>query len=182
MVRIRSKLFQRIRVPLGFIFAVVAMIFARPTPLLIATGVSIGLVGVAIRAWSSGHIQKNKALAFSGPYAFTRNPLYLGSAIMGIGLTIATGVWWLTLLFVALFLGIYFPVMSVEADELTEIFGEDYKRYSKAVPLFFPWRRRGFETNQKFEMDLYMRYREYRVLVGFAAIVVVLIFKAYLYN
>ncbi len=179
MARIPKQLLQRIRIPLGFAFAAVFLFFARPTPLLILIGGFVGAAGLALRAWSSGYIQKNLALAVSGPYAFTRNPLYLGSFIMVLGLTISSGVWWLILVFVALFLGIYLPVMSVEAEELTEIFGEDFKEYSESVPLFFPRLRKVPKTAEKFELRLYLRYREYRALAGYAAILIVLVGKYY---
>src|SRR5258705_6417904 len=106
-----KRLLQRLRVPLGFLFTIVFLVFAKPTALTIAIGGAIAFIGVTIRAWSSGHIRKAKELAVSGPYAYTRNPLYVGSFILGIGFTVAAGVWWLALIFAALFLGIYLPVM-----------------------------------------------------------------------
>ncbi|CAN5239572.1 hypothetical protein BH20ACI1_BH20ACI1_14520 [soil metagenome] len=157
---------QRFRVPLGFLFGIVFLIFARPAPVTLAVGGAIAIIGILIRAWASGHIRKNQNLAVSGPYSFTRNPLYLGSFILGIGFTIASGVWWLGLIFIALFLGIYLPVMRVEAKELTDIFGADYKEYAGKVPLFFP-RFTAYEASDaKFDMSLYLRYREYRAALG----------------
>src|SRR5437870_3209682 len=96
-----KRLLQRIRVPLGFAFAILFLVFAKPTMLSIACGGGIAFIGVAIRAWSSGHIRKAKELAVSGPYAYTRNPLYVGSFILGVVFTVATGVWWLALVFSA---------------------------------------------------------------------------------
>ncbi len=167
--------------PLGFVFAAVFLIFAKPTPLLIGIGVSISFIGLLIRAWSSGHIRKNQNLAVSGPYKYTRNPLYVGSILLGLGFMIASGVWWLILLFLILFLGIYLPVMSVEADELTAIFGDEYKEYARRVSLFFPWFSNFESDGKKFEKELFMRYREYQASLGFLAISVVLIIKAYLF-
>ena len=95
-------------------------------------------MGLLLRAWGSGHLRKNDALATSGPYAYTRNPLYLGSFIMGLGFTIASGRWWLGVLFVALFLGIYLPVMRVESATLAQLFGESFQEYAGAVPVFLP--------------------------------------------
>jgi len=155
------------RVPLGFLFGAVFLVFARPEFSTLIVGGIIAFVGVSIRAWASGHIRKNQNLAVSGPYAFTRNPLYLGSFVLGVGFTIASGVWWLALLFVALFLGIYLPVMRVEADDLTEMFGEDYKEYARRVPLFFPRPTADKKSDAvKFDFNLYMRYREYRAALG----------------
>ncbi len=171
---------QRIRVPLGFVFGALFLYFASPTPVLLAIGVSVGLIGLLTRAWSSGHIKKNRELATSGPYAWTRNPLYLGSFIMGGGLMVASGVWWLGVLFAILFLGIYLPVMRIEARELTQIFGKEYKEYADTVPLFLPGLRPSGGSGGKFDRGLYLRYREYQAAIGFLVVVVILLFKAYL--
>src|SRR5215210_5115620 len=111
MATIDKRTLQRIRVPLGFIFAAVFMVFARPSAITLIVGSVIAVIGLLARAWASGHIRKAETLAISGPYAFTRNPLYLGTFIMGVGFCVAAGVWWLALLFCALFIGIYLPVM-----------------------------------------------------------------------
>jgi protein-S-isoprenylcysteine O-methyltransferase Ste14 len=174
-----KRILQRIRVPLGFLFAAIFLFFARPSPLSLAIGGVIAVLGLLIRAWSSGHIRKNQELAVSGPYALTRNPLYLGSFILGLGFTIASGVWWLGLLFIALFLGIYLPVMRVEAEDLKAIFGEQYLDYSRQVPLFFPRLGAKLSGDVKFDKNLYLRYREYRAALGSALAWLVLAFKAY---
>jgi protein-S-isoprenylcysteine O-methyltransferase Ste14 len=160
---------QRWRVPLGFLCGALFIIFARPRPLSLAIGGGIALLGLGLRAWAAGHIRKNAELAVSGPYAHTRNPLYLGSFILGIGFTVASAQPLLGLLFAALFLGIYLPVMRVEAETLARLFGEDYKRYSRAVPLFIPRLlpfRSETTTDAKFDAHLYLRYREYRAALG----------------
>jgi protein-S-isoprenylcysteine O-methyltransferase Ste14 len=134
-------------------------------------GGAIALLGLAFRAWSAGHIRKNDALATSGPYAHTRNPLYLGSFVLGLGFTIASGRPWLGLLFAALFLGIYLPVMRVEASTLSQLFGDDYARYAAAVPLFIPRitaYRDPKTAGVKFDPGLYLRYREYQAALGLA--------------
>ena len=147
MVKFDKRFLQRIRIPLGFLFAIVFMVFARPTMPTLIIGGAVALIGVAIRAWASGHIRKARELAVSGPYAFTRNPLYVGSFVLGVGFTIASGVWWLALLFSALFIGIYLPVMRVEADDIRRIFDDDYDEYERNVPMFFPrltpWKKSG---------------------------------------
>lgn len=160
---------QRWRVPLGFLCGIVFILVARPTPRALAFGGIISLIGLGIRAWAAGHIRKNSELAISGPYSHTRNPLYLGSFILGLGFTIASGRWILALLFAALFLGIYFPVMRVEASTLAQLFGDDYEQYRRAVPLFFPRfsRYRSADPGRvRFNPDLYLRYREYRAALG----------------
>jgi len=178
MSRKRATPIQRFRVPLGFLFAAVFLIFAEPEPLTLAIGGAIAVVGLLVRAWASGHIRKNKTLAVSGPYARTRNPLYLGSFVLGIGFTIAAGVWWLALVFVALFLGIYLPVMRVEAEELTQIFGEEYQAYAQRVPLFFPRLTVDEKSETSFDFALYLRYREYQAALGLVFAWSVLLFKA----
>jgi protein-S-isoprenylcysteine O-methyltransferase Ste14 len=140
-------------------------------------GGAIALLGLAFRAWSAGHIRKNDALATSGPYAYTRNPLYLGSFVLGLGFTIASGRPLLGLLFAALFLGIYLPVMRVEASTLSQLFGDDYARYAAAVPLFIPRitaYRDPKTADVKFDPGLYLRYREYQAALGLALAWIVL--------
>ena len=160
---------QRWRVPLGFLCGALFLIFARPRYLTLAAGGAIAVIGLCLRAWAAGHIRKNAQLATSGPYAHTRNPLYLGSFLLGLGFTVASGQPLLGLLFAALFLGIYLPVMRVEAATLAELFGEDYARYARAVPLFVPRPlpyRDAKTGDARFDSSLYMRYREYRAALG----------------
>jgi protein-S-isoprenylcysteine O-methyltransferase Ste14 len=179
-------------VPLGFLVGAVFIVFAEPFGLTLAVGGAVAVVGLLVRAWAAGHIRKNAQLATSGPYAFTRNPLYLGSFLLGLGFTIAAGQprllggEWATLvfggLFAALFLGIYLPVMRVEAATMAELFGEDYSRYARAVPLFFPRPtpyRDGAKEGVRFDASLYMRYREYRAALGLVAAWGLLALKAF---
>ena len=174
---------QRWRVPLGFLCAGVFLLLARPRPLTLAVGGAVALVGLSIRAWAAGHIRKNAELAVSGPYAHTRNPLYLGSMVMGLGFTVAAaGTWWLFVLFAglfaALFLGIYLPVMRVEAQTLAAKFGGEFESYARAVPLFLPRLtayRGAHET--EFDAGLYLRYREYRAALGLGAAFALLLLK-----
>ena len=172
---------QRWRVPLGFVCAALFVLFAHPRPATLAAGAPLSIVGLLLRAWGSGHLRKNDALATSGPYAYTRNPLYLGSFIMGLGFTIASGKWWLGVLFVALFLGIYLPVMRVESVTLGELFGESFRTYVAAVPLFLPRLTpdRSGQTVRGFDQNLYLRYREYRAALGLVIAWGLLVFKAY---
>jgi protein-S-isoprenylcysteine O-methyltransferase Ste14 len=187
---------QRWRVPLGFLVAALFILLARPRAATLAIGGAVAVCGLLVRAWASGHIRKNDALATSGPYAYTRNPLYLGTFILGLGFTIAAaGNWWLLYIvlggmFAALFLGIYLPVMRVEALTLAQLFGEDYKRYAASVPLLFPrltpYDDGGGERDDdgsrglKFDLNLYVRYREYRAALGLLGGWCVLALKAFL--
>lgn len=166
-----KRFLQRIRVPLGFLFAAVFVIFAHPSVVTIAAGAAIAAVGALIRGWASGHIRKSKELAVTGPYAYTRNPLYFGSLLLGVGFTIAAGVWWLALLLAAVFAGIYFPVMRVEEEDLKTAFGAEFEAYRQNVPLFFPQARAWKKSDAKFDFGLYLKYREYRVILGGLAVI-----------
>ena len=174
---------QRWRVPLGFVCAALFIFLARPRPATLLAGGIVSVLGVALRAWAAWHIRKNDALATSGPYAYSRNPLYLGSFVLGFGFTIASGWWPLALLFVALFLGIYFPVMRVESATLSQLFGDKYQHYAREVPLFLP-RLTPYRDHDvaggRFDASLYMRYREYRAVLGLLIAWVVLVLKSYL--
>ncbi|MFN2502515.1 MAG: isoprenylcysteine carboxylmethyltransferase family protein [Pyrinomonadaceae bacterium] len=174
-----KRLLQRARVPLGFLFAIVFLVFARPTALMLLIGGAIAIVGLLIRAWASGHIRKAQELAVSGPYAYTRNPLYVGTFILGVGFTVAAGVWWLALLFVALFLGIYLPVMSIETNDMRRIFGEDFYEYERNVPVLVPRLTVWKDTGRNFDFQLYFRYREYRAAIGALCAIAFLAAKAY---
>ena len=172
---------QRWRVPLGFLCAAVFILFAAPRPITLLIGACVSVLGLLIRAWAAGHIRKNSALATSGPYAYTRNPLYFGSFILGLGFTIGAGRWLLAALFGVLFLGIYLPVMRVESATMGQYFGEEFRDYSRAVPIFFP-RLSAYRTTDKktkFDPTLYLRYREYQAALGLLIAWGLLVFKAY---
>jgi protein-S-isoprenylcysteine O-methyltransferase Ste14 len=175
-----KKTLQQFRVPLGFLFAGVFLVFAKPFAISLAVGGAIAVIGLLVRAWSAGHIRKNINLTISGPYAHTRNPLYFGSLVMGFGFTVASGVWWLALIFILLFIGIYLPVMRVEADDMRRSFTESYERYAANVPLFFPrltpYREKDSEK-AGFDVSLYLKYREYRAAIGVVLIWAVLAAK-----
>ena len=177
-----KRTLQRIRIPLGFLFAVVFLVFAEPTALSLAIGTGVSLIGLAIRAWASGHIRKARVLAVTGPYAYTRNPLYLGSFILGLGFTLASGVWWLAILFAFLFIGIYLPVMRVETEDIRRIFGLDFDEYEQNVPVFVPRFTPWKKSDEKFDFGLYLQYREYRAAFGVMLAVGILAAKTYFLN
>jgi protein-S-isoprenylcysteine O-methyltransferase Ste14 len=173
---------QRWRVPLGFACGAVFLIVAKPRPLTLAIGGGVALIGLALRAWASGHVRKNDVLAVSGPYAYTRNPLYLGSFIIGLGFTIAAGQWILGVVFAVFFFLIYVPVMRVESETLSQLFGERYVEYARSVPLFLPRGKRYGDSTQRetsFDMSLYLRYREYQALLGLLAAWTLLALKSF---
>ena len=171
---------QRWRVPFGFLCAAVFLLLARPQLLTLAIGGGIALLGLGLRAWASGHVRKNDQLAISGPYAYTRNPLYLGSFIIGLGFTVGAGRWILGVVFLLLFFCIYVPVMRIESKTLAELFGKRYAEYAESVPMFLP-RPTSYRSNDvgaKFDMSLYVRYREYQAAMGLVAAWILLALKA----
>jgi protein-S-isoprenylcysteine O-methyltransferase Ste14 len=177
MVSKRKRLLQRFRVPLGFLISAAFIFFARPTPLSLAAGGATALVGLFIRAWAAGHIHKYEKLAVSGPYSFTRNPLYLGSFFLAIGFTVAAGVWWLAIIAGGLFLGIYLPVMRVEEQDLRERFSGEFDDFARNVPLFLPRLTPWKKTRASFDFQLYLKHREYQAAIGLVAGIVLLALK-----
>ena len=133
-----SETMVRWRVPAGWLFGLLALWFAEPTGAYLIVGVSVAAIGEALRLWASGYLEKDRRLATAGPYAWTRNPLYLGSFFVGVGFTLATGKVVLLFLLVALFAAIYVPVMKREATRLEASFPSDYSLYAARVPLLIP--------------------------------------------
>ena len=168
---------QRLRVPLGFITAILFIVFSQPSWQTIAIGGPIALLGVAIRAWASGHLRKNAELAISGPYAYTRNPLYFGSFILALGVVICGGSWWLALLLLGFFLAVYVPVMQAEAAHMHELFPRDFPAYEQHVPLFLPRLTAWKKAATRFDQSLYIKYREYRALIGLLVVVGILVLR-----
>lgn len=175
---------QRIRVPAGLVLAPLLILAAKPSPRALVAGAIIAALGLLIRAWASGHLKKNQELTTSGPYAHTRNPLYLGTFIMGSGIALASGAWWFAALYVALYLLIYLPVMIAEAETLKQLFAGEYPNYSREVPLFVP-RATPYQSGksgavtgaQQFAWSQYRKHREYRAVIGVAAALALLLAK-----
>ncbi len=170
---------QRLRVPLGFITAILFVLGSRPSARSLAIGIPIALGGMAIRAWASGHLRKNAELAMSGPYAHTRNPLYFGSFVMAAGCAVCGGNLWLGAILIGFFLLIYRPVMQAEAAHMQTLFADAYTRWAANVPLFFP-RLMPYAAGQSryFDPQQYLHHREYRALFGLAVVIGILIVKA----
>jgi len=172
-----SRVARRIRVPLGFAFAMLYFWLARPTWRFLEIGVIFIVPGLLIRALASGHVRKNEALATSGPYAYTRNPLYLGSLLVGIGFAIAARSYWIGAALVLMFFAIYMPVIRSEEAFLREKFPE-FEDYAQRVPRMLPrLTPASSEAGGGFSMDLYLKHREWNALLGAVAILGVLIAK-----
>ena len=162
-----KRLMQRLRIPIALTLALLLLFFAKPSFATVTIGCTLAFVGLCIRAWAAGHIRKDHTLAISGPYAYTRNPLYFGSFLLGAGFACASGVWWIGLVFVTYFFSVYIPVMQAEAVDLTKLFGANFQAYVASVPLFFPCLTTSVRSDNHFDVSLYLRHREYRVIIGF---------------
>ena len=162
-----SRIARRIRVPLGFAFAVLYFWLARPTWESLAFGAIAIAPGLLIRALASGHVRKNEALATSGPYAYTRNPLYLGSLLIGVGFAMAARSWWVGVVLVVMFFAIYLPVIRGEEEFLRQKFPE-FEEYSRRVPRMLPRivPAHSADAPGGFSFELYMKHREYNALLG----------------
>jgi len=173
-----SRIARRIRVPLGFAFAVLYFWLAHPTWKFLALGAIFIIPGLLIRALASGHVRKNEALATSGPYAHTRNPLYLGSLLIGIGFAIAARSWWIGVALVVMFFAIYVPVIRTEETFLRERFPE-FDEYARRVPRMLPRiiPAQSGPDGAGFSFDLYMKHREWNALLGAVGVAAVLIAK-----
>jgi protein-S-isoprenylcysteine O-methyltransferase Ste14 len=171
-----SRIARRIRVPLGFAFAALYIWRARPTWISLAAGSLIALIGVAIRAVASGHISKNSELTTSGPYAYTRNPLYLGSMVIALGFAVAAWSWWIVLALVVLFAAIYIPVILAEESFLRSRFPE-FDGYARQVPRLLPRFGKHPTSVGSFSRQRYLQHREYNALIGAAVMIAALVAK-----
>jgi protein-S-isoprenylcysteine O-methyltransferase Ste14 len=171
-----SAIARRVRVPLGFVFAILYIWLAHPTVHSILMGAGLVIPGLLIRALASGQLQKNRELATGGPYAYTRNPLYLGSLVLALGFALASRSWWIVAGIVLLFFAIYLPVIRAEEVFLRERFPQ-FEDYARQVPRLFP-RVSAFGKNSgAFSWDLYWKHREYNAAVGAAAMMAMLVTK-----
>jgi protein-S-isoprenylcysteine O-methyltransferase Ste14 len=168
------------RTKAAWLLVVPFLVLTRPTPALLATGGVLAALGLLIRAWSAGTIEKGQSLAVSGPYAFTRNPLYLGSFVIGIGLALTGGHWVWPAAFLVFFGTVYLPTMQREAERLTELFGSRYAEYARQVPTFLPRLtpyRPGPTQEDGFRWSRYLRYREWEALLGVVAALISMAIK-----
>lgn len=170
----------KLRVLFGFVMVAAFLWFSAPDGASLAVGLPVAALGLALRAWAAGHLEKNLALAGSGPYARVRNPLYLGTLTAAAGLAIASRRWELAALFAAVFGLVYLPVVELEEQHLRELFPE-FEDYARRVPRLIPrlWAAGG--AGKRFAWSVYRRNREYEALAGFLAGVSVLVWKA-MYN
>lgn len=167
---------KRIRVPLGFLFAAIFLLLASPRWWSLAAGSVLAFAGVWIRAISSGHVKKNEELATTGPYAYTRNPLYFGSIVIATGFALAALRWEVGVALVVLFIAIYVPVIRGEEQFLGQHFA-GYSEYCSRVPRLLPRLLAGEQGRSHFSAELYLKHREYNALFGTIAMIAALAAK-----
>jgi protein-S-isoprenylcysteine O-methyltransferase Ste14 len=167
----------KLRVPAGFVLVAAFLWLSKPSLPSLAAGLPVSIVGLAIRGWAAGHLEKNTALTDSGPYAWVRNPLYIGTLMVAAGLAIAARRWELGALFAAVFLLVYLPVVELEEQYLRELFPA-FAEYASRVPKLLP-RAPSRRAGKTFQWKLYRRNREYEALLGFLAGVAVLFWKTF---
>jgi protein-S-isoprenylcysteine O-methyltransferase Ste14 len=160
-----ADLVARLRVTCGFIMVAAFAWFSRPDARSLAWGLPVSALGLALRGWATGHVEKNVRLAQSGPYAYVRNPLYIGTLLVAAGFVIASRQWGLGALFGVVFLLIYLPAIELEEQHLRKLFPE-FATYAERVPALWPILRPASKPGG-FRWKLYMRNREYQALIGF---------------
>jgi len=168
----------RYRVRLGYPLAIAVLWLARPTPRSILYGAIAGLAGLILRALAAGHLDKQKVLTVTGPYGYTRNPLYFGSALLTCGAAIATHSWLSTAVLGAYFALFYSVVMRREEQELRLHHGAAFDEYARAVPLFFPrWTAARLSSSGAgaFSFGQYKKNHEWQAAVGFVLLLALLL-------
>lgn len=174
-----QKVARRIRVPMGFVFAAVFLLLARPTVKSMLLSLLLTVPGLWLRGYASGYLKKNAELAMTGPYAFTRNPLYLGSMLIAFGFAWASMRWEIAVALAVLFAVIYLPTIRSEEAFLRGAFAR-FDEYCAAVPRLLPRltpARLADAGGGSFVQAQYVKHREYNALIGAAAIYAALILR-----
>ncbi len=184
-----QRVARRIRVPLGFVAAALYLFDlwrSAPRPIAIAASLVLVLPGLWLRGYAAGYVKKNRELTMTGPYAHTRNPLYLGSMLMAAGFAAAIESWVLALVLAAGFALIYIPVIASEERFLRATFPE-FDAYCGRVPRLIPRltpaaipasqsAAQSDATAAHFSLDRYLKHREYNAAIGAALLYLSLIF------
>ena len=173
-----QRIVKRIRVPMGFFVAGIFLWLARPSGHTLLLSLPFVLGGLWLRAYAAGYVRKNEELTTSGPYAYTRNPLYLGSLLITLGFGEASGSWWLVALLAGLFAAIYIPTIQGEEEYLRAHFPA-FAVYKARVPRLLPRLTPAPKLGGAgaFSRERYLHHREYNALMGAAAIYAVLALK-----
>jgi len=172
-----GNFFVRWRVRLGYPLALAVLWFARPTVRSILLGALVGAIGLSLRAYAAGFLHKQEVLTVTGPYAYTRNPLYLGSAILALGAGIAARSWVSISILIIYFAVFYSIVMRREERELHSRHGASFEEYARAVPLFVPRltaAKLSRSSAGSFSLAQYKKNHEWQASVGFLFLLAVL--------
>ena len=163
---------SRWRIQLGFCFAVPALSFARATATSYLAFLPVVLAGVLLRAWARGHLDRAERVCTGGPYGYLRHPLYVGSFLMGLGVTLMALPWWFVPLYTAVFVAMYLPKALREEAYLSQRFGDDYAAYARLVPAVLPSfaHHAVASVPSSFEMRRVWRHREWHTWIGIAAV------------
>ncbi len=163
---------------MGFVFAAVFLWLAHPTPLTLGLSLILVLPGLWLRGYAAGYVRKNAELTTTGPYGYTRNPLYLGSMFIAFGFGAASASLWLLAALAALFLAIYLPTIRGEESYLREHFA-GFDAYSQTVPRLLPRLTPAPHSSGGgvFSSTLYRHHREYNASIGAAAMYAALLLK-----
>lgn len=149
----------RWRVPLGFVTAITAFVLARPTWASWQVGLAVACVGEAIRVWAAGHLEKSREVTTSGPYRWTRHPLYVGSTVLALGVVLAARSWAVAVLAAAYMAITLTAAIRTEEAFLRGAFGDAYDRYAGS---------QNAPTSRPFSLERAMRNKEYRAMAGLA--------------
>jgi len=171
-----QRVAKRIRVPMGFIVAAVYLWLAHPTMKTLALSLALVLPGLWLRGYAAGYVRKNAEITMTGPYGYTRNPLYLGSMLILLGFGAATGSMWLTVVLLAVFLAIYIPtILGEEAYLRTHFAGFD--AYMQKVPRLLPRLTavKSAAERGSFSRERYLGHREYNASMGACAVYAALV-------
>jgi protein-S-isoprenylcysteine O-methyltransferase Ste14 len=176
-IRLSSKtnFWIRWRVRVGYPVGIAAFWFAHPQKMWLICGVGIALLGLLLRGYAAGYLRKHQKLATSGPYAFTRNPLYFGSIFLAAGFSVASHSWISTAL-LAIYLAVFYPVViRREQTELASLYGDAFVQYASRVPAFWPRLSPAMPDTEQFSWALYRKNREYEAAIGLAVAMAILV-------
>lgn len=171
---------SRLRVSAGYVIGALVLVLAQPRPDWLALALTCVVLGEAIRVWASGHIEKTRTLAMGGPYAHTRNPLYVGSLLIAVGVALVSGHVAAVAAIAVYFVGFYPAVMREEERFLREKFKDDYSAWARGVPMFVPRLTPGGPRTSRFSWSRVSMNREWRTVATIPIVVEILYARAVL--
>jgi protein-S-isoprenylcysteine O-methyltransferase Ste14 len=170
-----TEIVIRYRSFVGILGLITILYLSEPSPRSVFIGFFFIIAGMFFRGWSSGYIDKDNELATQGPFALTRNPLYFGNFILGVGIAVAGNNVCCYIIFVVYYL-LFFPfLMVIEHRRLKKRFGKQYEEWAKSSNSFFPKIKR--LDKRGFNISFYMKNREYKVLYFSLLVVAIFVLK-----